>query len=152
MSPLDSNKYQIAFANWVLEHVSDLNKVSIEIFRILKPSGIFITTVPNTTSLEILLSKWTPLWFHKIIRGNAAWKTHYAYSNIRKFIEIFESAGFRVVEIKYFPFIEAYLSLFPLLRILGKLYDKIISCIDIKRLMSNVCLTFEKPSGPKEEL
>ncbi|OOP56894.1 MAG: hypothetical protein AYP45_06480 [Candidatus Brocadia carolinensis] len=144
MSPLDANKYQIAFANWVLEHVSDLYKVSSEIFRVLRPSGIFITTIPNPTSFEILLSKWTPFWFHKIVRGNNAWETHYAYSSVRELIEIFESAGFKVVEIKHFPFIEGYLSLFPFLGILGKLYDKIISYMNIKRLMSNICLTFAK--------
>lgn len=146
MSPIDSKKYQIAFANWVLEHISDLHKVSSNIFRVLKPSGIFITTVPNVAAPEILLSRCTPLWFHKMIRGNEAWETHYAYSNIRKFCEIFESAGFRVVEIKYFPFIDGYLSLFPLLGIVGKLCDKLISYINIKRLMSNVCIKFEKPS------
>ena len=146
MSPVDSNKYHAAFANYVLEHVSDLHKAAREIYRVFKPAGIFVVTVPNTTALEILLAKHTPLWFHKMIKGGAAWETHYAYNNIRELIEIFELTGFHIVEIKYQPYVEHYLSLFPPLNLLGRLYDKTISYFKINRLMSGACLVFKKTS------
>lgn len=146
MSPVSSNKYIAAFANYALEHVQDLNKASHEIYRVLKPLGIFVASIPNPTAPEFLLAKWTPLWFHKMIRGGEAWKTYYSYNNIRELSEIFELAGFRTIKISYYSCIEAYLGRFPILRQFARLYDKIIPFLGIKRVMGNVCVIFEKPS------
>lgn len=88
MDPITSGEYNAAFSNYVLEHVRDLNKAASEIYRILKPGGIYVTSVPNPTAPEFLLSKWTPLWFHKIVRRGEAWETHYAFKNIKKVLAI----------------------------------------------------------------
>ncbi|MEW6618022.1 MAG: methyltransferase domain-containing protein [bacterium] len=146
MFPVESNKYLAVFASYVLEHIIDLNKTSREIYRVLKPSGIFVASIPNPTAPEFILSKLTPLWFHKMVRGEESWKTYYTYSSIRKLVKIFESAGLRLINIKYYSFVELYLHRFVLLDILGRFYDKIISTMNIKKLMGNVCVTFEKSS------
>lgn len=146
MSPVSSNRYIAAFANYVLEHVPNLNKASLEIYRVLKPSGIFAASIPNPSAPEYFLAKYTPLWFHKMIRRRETWKTYYAYKNIRDLINIFESAGFRTIMTEYYSIIQAYLGRFPFLNLLAKSYDKIVSVSRIKRLMGNVCVIFEKPS------
>lgn len=148
MQPANSQQYDLAFANWVLEHVPDLGKASKEIYRILKPSGQFITTVPSPSSPEFTMAKFTPLWFHKMIRGKEAnaWETCYSYSTIKAFIGIFKQAGFQEMEIKYFPSVELYTHRFPLLNVIGKAYDKVISSLKINSLMGHVCVVFEKKS------
>ncbi|MFA5128339.1 MAG: methyltransferase domain-containing protein [Patescibacteria group bacterium] len=144
MSPVSSEYYFAAFANYVLEHVLVLDKAAREIYRVLKPGGVFITSTSNPTAPEFVLARWTPLWFHKKIRSGESWETHYAYKNIEELINIFEDAGLRMIEIRRYPFVEGYLARFFLLNILGKFYDKIISILKVKRFMGNACIVFEK--------
>jgi SAM-dependent methyltransferase len=148
MHPVDSKQYDLAFASWVLEHVSNLKNASQEIFRILKPAGKFIASIPNPKAPEFFLSKRTPLRFHKVIRGKAAnaWETHYNYRNIKELVDIFNQAGFRKVEIKYFPATKYYLSKFPVFNVLSKFYDRFINYLKIRPIMGHVCLVLEKPS------
>ncbi len=79
MHPVKSNKYDAAFSNYVLEHVQNLNKAASEVYRVLKPGGIYVTSVPNPAAPEFLLSKLTPMWFHELIRREKAWHTHYSF-------------------------------------------------------------------------
>ena len=52
MHHIKSNEYNAAFSNYVLEHVLDLHKAASEIYRVLKPGGIYVTSVPNPTAPE----------------------------------------------------------------------------------------------------
>lgn len=45
--PLDSDHFDFAFSNSVLEHIPELQPVLNEVGRTLKPGGSFIFTVPN---------------------------------------------------------------------------------------------------------
>ena len=94
MTSVNSNRYFAVFANYVLEHVFDLHKASREIYRVLKPSGRFIASIPNPTAPEFQLAKHTPLWFHKMIRRGEAWETFYSYKNIRELNNIFILSNF----------------------------------------------------------
>jgi len=146
MSQVESNTYDVVLASWLLEHIEDLCSASKEIFRVLKPSAMFITTVPNVNSPEFCLARITPLWFHKILRRRATFEKHYSYSSIYNLIEIFESAGFIVHEVKAFPCVESYLkNITPILGFLGKIYDSVVSSMKIKILMGHVCIVFDKP-------
>lgn len=146
MSPVESDNYYVAFSNYVLEHVPDIRKASMEIFRILKPSGRFIATIPNVNAPEFVMAKLTPLWLHKIVRRGEAWETHYAFSSINDLVAIFEASGFNTLDVKYYPHIELYLErVSPILGILGRIYDKTISSLKINRLMGSTCVVFEKP-------
>lgn len=144
MNSLEVNAYALAFANFLLEHVQNLEKAASEIYRVLEPGGRFITTVPNPAALEMLLSKQTPLWFHKIVRRENAWKTYYKYRNINQLVRIFEGVGFRLVDVESYSFVQGYLYKFPVMGLLGRFYDKIVSDLKIRRLMGQSCITFEK--------
>ncbi|PLX21622.1 hypothetical protein C0584_02130, partial [Candidatus Parcubacteria bacterium] len=47
MTEVLSSEYDIAFANFVLEHVDDLKSSASEINRILKKGKTFVTSIPN---------------------------------------------------------------------------------------------------------
>ena len=147
MPEIKSNLYDLAFANYVLEHVADLKKASSEIYRILKPLGYFITSLPNTSAPEFILSKYTPAKFHQFIRGKGegshAHETQYAYKNIDEFVSIFEKY-FSVIEIRYWSNTLGYLYKFPVVNIISRLYDKAVNYFKIKMLMGNVCIVFKK--------
>jgi SAM-dependent methyltransferase len=144
MPMIRDNEYSAVFANYVIEHIADLKKAATQIFRILKPSGIFVATLPNISAPEFKLSKVTPLWFHKFIRGRESWETTYLYGSIYELISIFESAGLKTLNIKYFPCVETYLDRFPILGKFGRFYDKLILAAGIKKAMGDVCIVFSK--------
>lgn len=148
MPEVKNNRYLLAFSNYVLEHVSDLPKAAGEIYRIIKPGGIFVVSAPNPRAPEFVLSKLTPLWFHQLIKGKGrlqeAHETFYSYKNIKEFVSFFAHAGFKKEEINYYPFTLGYLYRFPILNFLSLIYDKIISLLRLKIFMGQVCLVFKK--------
>ena len=146
MTPLGSGIYSAAFANYVLEHVTDIHKASAEISRVLRPSGVFVTSVPNPSAPEFLVAKHTPFWFHKSVRKMEAWETHYAWDSIGELIDVFKGRGLHVIELKYWSFTEGYLWRYPILNFISRIYDRTVTKSQITRLMGNVCVVFKKTS------
>lgn len=147
MPEVGSDEYTAAFANFVLEHVQDVGRAASEIHRILKPSGFFLATIPNPTSPLGLLTKGTPLWLRRILRREEAWETFYAYKTIDELIRVFHQAGFRVLETRYYSCLACYLHSLPILESLARLHDRMIMGLKVRRLMSHVCVVFEKVRG-----
>ena len=146
MTPLKSGEYLASFANYVLEHVMDIQEASREICRILRPSGLFITSLPNPSAPEFIVARNTPLWFHKKVSKAEAWETHYSWNSLHELVEIFKTNGLDVQSIKYWSFTEGYLWRYPVVNSLSRLYDRIITGSGVKRLMGNVCAVFKKTS------
>lgn len=60
--PLKDNSVGTVFSNSVLEHIKDLRPVFEEIYRVLKPGGLFVFTVPSErfdsySNLNIMFEK-----------------------------------------------------------------------------------------------
>lgn len=110
MTPVETDGYPLAFANYVLENVLNPWRAAREISRVLRPSGIFVTMQPNPVAPEFMIARNTPLWFHKFVKqGAEVWETHYAYQNIQTLTGIFEEEGFIAMETRFWPFTEGYL-------------------------------------------
>jgi SAM-dependent methyltransferase len=139
------NEYAASFANYVLEHVLDLHKAAREIHRVLRSSGIFVASLPNTNAPEFLLARRTPLWFQKMVRRTDAWETVYSNNNIPELIEIFNVNGLIVQDAKYWSYTEGYIRRYPLVSAFSRLFDRFVSPSHIKQLMGNVWITFKKP-------
>ena len=140
--------YDLAFANYVLEHVRDLAASAREISRILAPGGLFILTTPNPAAPEFRLARYTPLWLHQLIRGqeNEAFTTFYAYKDITVLEQVFGQAGFSVSRDEYYSFTLGYLHKWPLVNLLARGYDYLIKMSGQKNLMGNAVIVFKKIS------
>lgn len=145
MPHVKSGEYDVAFANYVLEHVRDINMAASEILRILKPGGIFVTSIPNPQAPEFVVSRLTPLWFHKIIRKRESWETYYSYESIKQLSKIFNKAGFEMVDVLYWSFSYGYLNRFPVINRISCVYDKLMDFLKLKHFMNNVCIVLKKP-------
>jgi len=145
---VQSGKYDLAIANYLLEHVVDLKKASSEMSRSLKKGALLMLTVPNPEAPEFKIAKKMPLWFHQLFRGNKneqeAYHTYYAFSTIQQLIEVFEEAGFCQQEVVYYPLVSAYLYRFPVINLLGKIYDSFVLASGCRRLMGNVGIVLVK--------
>ena len=145
MEPLESARYEAVFANYVLEHVSDLAGAASEIFRVLKPGGIFVTSVPNLTAPEFVIARYAPARFQKIMTRGKGFHTCYGWKTVDDLAGIFSARGFTVDEVRFWAFTEGYLWRYPVVGLIGRLYDRIVSGTGIRRLMGNVCMTLTKP-------
>jgi len=92
----------LAVCSEVLEHVPGFWKVVAEVYRILRPGGKFVVTVPYDTTLSL----WRPLfWLQCLyqgrVRGDEYYKLrcgHVNYFCPRTIRMYLESAGFEFVE------------------------------------------------------
>ena len=145
MPEVPSDTYNAAFANFVLEHVSDLDRTAAEILRVLRRGGIFVASTVNVRAPEFWISSHTPLWFHEFVRGHRAWATAYSYSSVQDLAEKFRRAGFAVEELRWFPVVGAYLHRVPVLNVLAQLYDATLKGLKLNSMLGNICLVLRKP-------
>lgn len=146
MKGVPSGEYDLAFSNYLLEHVRDVVGAAREIHRVLKPGGCYVASVPNPTAPEFVLARWTPLWFHRLIRGHVVGEKYYSYRSVGDLKSIFARAGMVPRETWHYSSTEDYLQRFPVARSLARLYDRALARWHAHRLMGNVCLLFEKPA------
>ena len=149
MKAIKSNTYDIAFANFVMEHISDIEKMAKETARVVKVGGDIVISLPNPKAPEFRFAKATSTSFHQLFRkkGNDnAYSVSYAYKTIDNFINIMEQNGWQLQEKKYFPATYSYLHRYPLINLLSSVYDKTIESLDIKSWLGHVVLhlTLEK--------
>jgi SAM-dependent methyltransferase len=144
MQPVETAGYDAAFANYVLEHVPDLERAASEIFRVLKPGGVFVASVPNLTAPEFVIARHAPARFQEIMTQGKGFHTCYGWDTIENLAGVFQAQGFSNEEVCFWAFTEGYLGRYPLVGILSRLYDKVVSAAGIKRLMGNVCMTVKK--------
>ena len=145
MRPVPSDTYDAAFANFVLEHVPQVDPAAAEILRVLRKGGIFVASTVNVRAPEFWISSHTPLWFHELIRGRRAWATAYSFSSAEDLADKFRRAGFTVEELRWFPVVGAYLHRIPVLNVLARLYDGMLKRLKANAMLGNICLVVRKP-------
>ena len=62
--PLPDSSVDIAFADWVLEHIEDVSAFSAEVERVIRPGGWFCARTPNKWGYISLASRLIPEALH----------------------------------------------------------------------------------------
>jgi len=57
MKPIQSNSYTFAFANFVMEHITDIKKMAKETSRIIEKEGNLVISLPNPQAPEFVVAK-----------------------------------------------------------------------------------------------
>jgi ubiquinone/menaquinone biosynthesis C-methylase UbiE len=87
MTEIKDNQYNLAWANFVFEHIEKPDFASLEIYRILKNNGILVISLSNPQAPEFILAKFTPTCFHQLFRKedhDKAYPVKYAYKSLKK--------------------------------------------------------------------
>ncbi len=92
--PFANRSFNTVVSNCVLEHIPDLDGTLKEIYRVLKPGGLFITTVmakPWEENLfgSMILGKWYKDWMRKK-------QVHLNLFTRQSWDQAFRRAGFRI--------------------------------------------------------
>ncbi len=99
---IDGNSVDIVVMSEVLEHIRDYEDLIREVYRILKPAGILIVTVPYDTAISF----WKPLFFvqcliqgyvlgHKYYQNKCGHVHSFSPGDIKR---IFSSRGFQITD------------------------------------------------------
>jgi SAM-dependent methyltransferase len=99
---LKGNEYQIVFSNCALEHIADVDKVIMEAYRILKPGGKLIISVPLEDMNDHLTLRSN--WYVRIRKKQLSHVNLWKASQWR---ERFEICGFN--DISMYPYLPARL-------------------------------------------
>ena len=64
--PIGSNSLEMIICFNVLEHLEDPESALSEMYRVLSTNGIMLIGCPNRRSLKSLITRLTPIWFHRL--------------------------------------------------------------------------------------
>ena len=129
--PFDEAVFDLIHCRWTLEHLEEPKKTFCEIARVLKPGGKFLALTPNIFHYSMIISRFTPFWFHRWWRrGNEGevCDTFYRANSPAKLRFLCKYAGLNVQRLELFEGPPNYLVRFWPLFSMGIFYERIVNC------------------------
>ncbi len=65
--PFASNAFDACVSDYVIEHMTNPALHLREVWRVLKPNGVYVFRTPNRFHYVTLAARLTPHWFHKLV-------------------------------------------------------------------------------------
>ena len=140
--PLEDCSVDMAYSDYVFEHIEKPEIFLREVYRILKPGASFFFRTPNLFNYVSLIAKFTPHFLHNLIANPArglSKKEHEPYLTYHRLntkSSIFKSAklgGFRKIKLKYIEAEPSYLMFHWLSFYLGVFYERIVNKYEFLR-------------------
>ncbi len=107
--PVRSSVADVVVSQEVLEHLRDPGAFFREASRVLKPGGVLLLMTPNLWSPVSVLSRVTPLWFHKwaytrLVNSpdTKVFATYYRANSPRRLRRLGAEGGLEQVEMRLF--------------------------------------------------
>lgn len=132
--PFEDNQFDLAYADYLLEHLSDPAKAAKEIYRVLKPDGVFIIRTPNLWHYTGLISRLTPYGFHIFLREKLqgkheedTFRTYYRCNTRRKIKQVFEKAGFTTEKLDMIEKEPSYMMRWSWTFMVGLSYERLVN-------------------------
>jgi SAM-dependent methyltransferase len=135
--PYADNTFDVVFADNVLEHLPDPQRVFAEVFRVLKPGGYFLAKTPNKYHYMPLISRLTPHRFHQWYnrrRGRAeadTFPTRYLVNSRADVERVAHATGFNVERIDLIEGRPEYLRISAATYLVGSLYERLVNSMSL---------------------
>ena len=152
--PLAGNCIDLAWADYVMEHVQNPTRLLKEIHRVLKPGASFFFRTPNKYHYVSVIGWLTPHWFHALVanraRGLASdahepYPTFYRFNRKKDVTQNADRAGFAHVELRHIEAEPSYLVFHPLAFRIGVAYERWVNSHDsLSGLRANIFGRLEK--------
>ena len=135
--PYEDNKFDLIFADNLLEHLEHPKIVFSEIERVLKNDGTFLLKTPNKYHYMPLISHFTPHSFHRWynnLRGrdyNDTFPTFYRANSRGNIKRLTNDLSLKISKISLIEGRPEYLKINPFLYLLGLIYERIVNSISL---------------------
>jgi len=150
--PFEDNRFDLAYADYVFEHLSDPIKAAEEIYRVLKPNGSLLIRTPNCWHYTIIVSRYTPHWIHTFLRlklqgkhEEDTFKTYYRCNTRSQLTQVFEKAGFTLEYLEMVEKEPSYLMRWGWTFMLGLFYERLVNSTRwLENFKANIFAVFRK--------
>ncbi len=157
--PYPNRSFDLVFANNLMEHVSQPERVFFEVARVLRPGGMFLFKTPNASHYVPVLARLTPEWFHKIFnkkRGRMeadTFPTLYRVNTADRVHHLAMLAGLEVPRIMLIEGRPEYLRFNPITYLLGFLYERLVNNLNcLARFRVLILAILRKPDCQQTNL
>lgn len=134
--PYPDCSFDLAWADFVMEHVEDPCGLLSEIRRVLKPGASFFFRTPNKWHYVAIIAQATPHWFHEMIANRARslpteahepYPTFYRFNSRRDIAGAAHSAGFAEAKLRFVEAEPSYLSFHSSAFLMGVAYERLVN-------------------------
>ena len=151
--PFSDASFHMVYSCNVLEHVADPLLHFSEVFRVLKPGGLFLIKTPNRRHYVALAARLTPHGFHEWynkLRGTDeedTFPTLYRCNTPEDMEHFAGKTGFGVSEIELWEGRPEYLRILPPAYLLGLLFERTVNRLEmLSRFRGVLVSTLVKPA------
>ena len=134
--PYPDATFDVAFADNVMEHLADPMAVLGEVYRVLRPGGVFLFKTPNKTHYMPTIARMTPYRFHRFVnklRGRAeedTFPTLYRANTVTDVRKLAASAGLTVERLERIEGRPEYLRISWPTYLVGAAYERVVNTFD----------------------
>ncbi len=152
--PYPDESFDLIFADNVLEHLPEPEKVFSEVYRILRPGGVFLAKTPNKHHYMPLIARLTPHRFHEWVNkwrgrdGVDVFPTRYQANTAGDISKLALSAGLKVNQIQHIEGRPEYLRMSVITYILGLLYERFVNSLSfLARFRILLVIELQRPGA-----
>ncbi|HBB86422.1 MAG TPA: hypothetical protein DC047_02270 [Blastocatellia bacterium] len=155
--PFPDSSFDACASDFVCEHVSDPRGHLREIWRVLKPGGVYLFRTPNKFHYVAMVSALTPHSFHLKVanrlrryEGHDPYPTHYRFNSSRKIAESARQLGFTVEYLQLTEWEPSYGMSSRVLFLLFTMYERLVNSSSFfSNFRANLFVVLRKPAvGP----
>lgn len=146
--PFEENSFDIAYSDYVLEHVEFPEPFLKEVYRVLKPGGSFFFRTPNRYHYVSLIAQHTPHRIHELlanrVRGlpsdtHEPYPTFHRLNTSKDILRLANQVGFSGVDLRHVECEPSYLMFSTIPFLIGMLYERITNRYDcLSELRANI--------------
>jgi SAM-dependent methyltransferase len=135
--PFPNNTFDMAWADYVLEHVEKPEVFFCEIYRVLKPGASFFFRTPNKYHYVSLIGWLTPHWFHELVANRLGvglsdaihkpYPTYYKLNSKGDIAKYSKSTGFQEIELRFVEAEPSYLTFHSIPFLAGVMYERMVN-------------------------
>lgn len=131
--PYSDDSFDLVISDNVMEHIEEPELVFKEIYRVLKPGGMFLFKTPNRLHYMPIIARLTPYRFHQWVnrkRGREAedtFVTHYKCNSEKQVKALTRMSRLKIKNLLLVEGRPEYLRINVFLYLLGVIYERIVN-------------------------
>lgn len=154
--PFGDQSYNLVLCAWVLEHLEHPSQALEEVYRVLKPGGLFMAWTPNLLNPATLAARVTPHCFHEFWRRLSLGpgladncRTVYHCNTVGVLRKMSEAVGFEVEEVSPYAHAHNYFRMTKTIYVMASLASQVTGVWPIWHLRHLLLLVARRPAADR---